>query len=242
MIVLAQFYARYNSTIEDSQITAAGERLFTFVDETVRDFYRDRFNEYRLSPEVRIEGGSTKTWVTVGALITILNQYGSIRESADYLIKDTAVLSRLIIPAISRVLGLPDPVPEYHQRRLGVPGRLRRLFEQVEQGEISATEAVDRARRLLEAGDGPDLADLPQFKEQVAKEFHQIEQSLSASHHMPSDAGTVHPPVHVPRDQTLPVRRDPVVAPVPGTKFRRRRKGVIARRSSATGNLEIYEY
>jgi hypothetical protein len=27
MIVLAQFYARYNSTIEESQLPAAGERL-----------------------------------------------------------------------------------------------------------------------------------------------------------------------------------------------------------------------
>jgi hypothetical protein len=127
MVVLAQFYARYNSTIEESQFAAAGERLFTFVDETIRDFYGDRFVEYRISPEVRIEDGSTKTWVTVGALITILNQYGSIREGADYLIKDALEVSRLIIPAISRVLGFPDQVPKYHQRRLGLPGRLREV-------------------------------------------------------------------------------------------------------------------
>lgn len=242
MIVLAQFYVRYNSTMEESQLPADGERLFTFVDETIRDFYGDRFDEYRISAEVRIEVGSTKTWVTVSALITILNYYGSIREGADYLVKDAGALSRLIIPAISRVLGLPDQVPEYHQRRLGLPGRLHRLFEQVEQGEISVSEAVDRASRLLDAGDGPDLRNLPQIKEQVAREFHQAEQSASDSHDMPRDVGTLYAPEHVPPSRTLPVMRDPVLAPVPGTKFRRRRKGVIAKRNPATKNLEIYEY
>jgi hypothetical protein len=151
----------------------------------------------------------------VSALITILNYYGSIREGADYLIKDARELSRLIIPAISRVLGLPDQVPEYHQRRLGLPGRLRRLFEQVEQGEISASEAVDRASRLLDAGDEPDLRDLPQIKEQLAREFHHAEQSSADTHDMPRDVDTVYTPEHVPPGRILPVRRDPVLAPVP---------------------------
>jgi hypothetical protein len=119
---------------------------------------------------------------------------------------------------------------------------LRRLFEQVEQGEISASEAVDRASRLVDAGDGPDLRDLPQIKEQLAREFHHAEQSSSDSHDMPRDIDTAYTPEHIPPGRTLPVRRDPVLAPVPGTKFRRRRKGLIARRNPATKNLEIYEY
>jgi hypothetical protein len=150
MIVIAEFCARYRSTLPDEELDRAAENLLRFVETVAHDYYAERYNELGVTPSVRVEIGSTRSWVVIGSLVTVLTHYGSVKESIDYLIKDSHALARLIAAEISRSLGLRAEAPEYHARRLGLPGKLHRLFLQVERGETSPDDATNRALMLVQ--------------------------------------------------------------------------------------------
>jgi hypothetical protein len=247
MIVLAEAYARYSSTLSEQGLGHAAEDLLTFAEGIAQDYYGDRYREFGIAISVRIEIGTTRVWITVFAAsaLQIFVQYGSIRQSIDYAIKDGQTITRRILPEVPQVLNIPDRYAERHEQRLGLSGRLRRLFTRVERGELSVDEAVSRAIELLEKSE-ESLEAVTKLKQQLDVEFHtevrpgrpSVEPQYSlGSREGPSIPGS---PIDLP---SLPRKPEPVLAAPPGTeRRRRRRKGVVATRYHATGDLRIYMY
>jgi len=247
MIVIAEFYARYTSTLTEAGLSLGGENLLGFAETTAQTYYAERYKQFGIRIDVRLEVGSTRSWISIGAIVTVLTQYANIRQSVDYLIKDSHALARLIVPSISRSLGLPIQAPEYHERRLGLPGQLHRLFVQVERREISANEATNRAVSLLESQGGTDvLPEIPRLKEQLSSEFHESQHSLSGnlyiqrSQELHQAGDPRQTPKRLPK---LPDRPQPVIPSSPPTVIRRRRRtGIIATRDRQTGHVRITRY
>ena len=65
--------------------------------------------------------------------------------------------------------------PAGQQKRLGIPGQLRRLFIRVENGELSPEEATSQAVRLLEKRGGVEsMPAIPRLARQLRSELTDI--------------------------------------------------------------------
>jgi len=150
------------------------------------------------------------------------------------------------MPKISHSLGLGAESPEYHATRLGLPGKLHRLFLQVEQGKISADEATRRAVRLLQNQNGDDVSQrLPTLEQNLSLEFHSLERSLprTAGEELSIESNRLN--TIATESKRMPPRSDaphPVIAAPPGTPARRRRRGVIVRRDRKTNKIQVNRY
>jgi hypothetical protein len=243
MIRIAQFYARYDATLDSTLLTESGARLLSFADGRVREHFGERYNKYRIEVSAQLEVGSTRAWVRIAALAAILSEYGSIREGAVAIVNDVGMLAKLIIPQVSNIIGLDDQQPSYHRRTFGTAIRLLRLFEQVERGEISANEATARAIWLLDADESTEkMEDLQRLKERLTREVSNAERKRSDVTIQPAFIETATDPSGTPRPKSAPGRRDPAIAPLPGSNRRRRRKGVIVSKNPETGELQIFSY
>jgi len=172
MIVLAESYARYHSTLPESELHIAATRLLQLGEEVCREYFGTRYEQFGITIATRVEIGSTRTWTTVKTITKVLLLYAGLREAVDYLATDADILNRHILPRVATTIGLGSVPPERHEHRLGIPGELRRLFTRVERGEMSAEEATGRALNILRAVDGADTArELPRLAPLLAEEF-----------------------------------------------------------------------
>jgi hypothetical protein len=224
MILIAEPYARYTRTLEPSEVEAAAARLLEAAERAAQRHFGDRYERLRITVVARIEGGSTRTWVTIGALLTALNSYGNLRQSIDYLVKDAQSVGQAILSETSHSLGINEH-PAGQQKRLGVPGRLRRLFVRVEKGELSPEEATSQAVRLLERHGGIDsMSEVPRLARQLRSELTEVA------------AQQERPKTSLPVRSHRPVLGLPPVAPV------QRRRGAIASRDSDSGQVDVVTY
>lgn len=224
MIIIAQPYARYTRTLEPSAIESAASRLLQVAERTARQHFGDRYGRLGVTVVARVEAGSTRAWVTIGALVTALNAYGNFRQSLDYLVKDAQSLGQVILSESPHSLGI-DEHTAGQQKRLGIPGQLRRLFIRVEKGELSPEEATSQAVRLLERRAGLDsMPDIPR----LARQLH-------------SELTVVAAEQERPRTPLPPKSHRPVLGLPPGVPVRRPR-GAIASRSSESGQVEVVTY
>ena len=83
--------------------------------------------------DVRVEPGSLKAWIVASALslVAVLEGYGALRQSLDYLIKDARVFSELVSQAVKQT-GVKDDEIATFQRRLAVPGRIKRVLARID--------------------------------------------------------------------------------------------------------------
>lgn len=239
MIVIAEPYARYTETLPDSELESAAGRLLQLADGACRDYFAQRYEQLGITVVARAEIGSTRIWTTIKAVTKVLMLYGGLRQSADYLAKDGDWLSRLILPHVASTIGLQSNRPERQERRLGVPGELRRLFAFVERGDMSAEEATSRAVHLLQAtGDTDTASELPHLTQRLAAEF--AETANQRGTQLTLDEGAGHRDHASNEKQPQPPQR-PEIAPPP-TRPARRRRGVIATRDSRTGHISLRTY
>jgi hypothetical protein len=126
MIVIAEFYARYRSTVTRSELTVAGENLLKFAENAAREYYTERYDQLGIAITMRVEIGSTRVWIIVKALGKAFLLYAAIRQGTDYLIQDSQNLARLVIPRIPAALKIPPQRPEYHSRRGSCIGCLKK--------------------------------------------------------------------------------------------------------------------
>jgi hypothetical protein len=239
MIVIAEPYARYTETLPDSELESAAARLLQLADGACRDYFAERYEQLGITAVARVEIGSTKTWTTIKAVTTALVLYGSLRQSADYLAKDGDWLSRIILPNVASTIGLQSNRPERQERRLGVPGQLRRLFVLVERGGMSAEEATSRAVHLLHATGDTDAAnELPRLTQRLVAEFAETARQRGTQLTLEEDAN--HTDHARDEKQPQPPQRPEIALP-PITPARRRR-GVIATRDSRTGHISLRTY
>lgn len=226
MLVIAEPYFRYGQSVGPTRLQDAGARLLEFVEPRIYEEYASSGLEVPLRITVRVERGSTKVWVTVSAAAGALIWYGSIRQSIDYLIADARRLVALVENEVPSATGLRTE-PAYRQKRLGAPGQLHRLFQQVERHEISADEATQRAVNLLYEQGGPNvLQEAPGITERLSRELH--------------EARSRRPRQRRRREPLLPERSQPLLPaePIPA----RRRTGVIVGRDPVTGLLRVNTY
>ena len=223
MIVIAEPYVRFAPTLERSELEIAARAALASCEKVVQAQYVERYEAFHFRVFVRVELGSTRTWVTITSLAGILIYYGNIRQSIDYLVKDARRVAQVAVPSLSQPLRLPGRSPDYQQRRLGVPGQLGRLFRQVERGELSAEEATGRALDLIYRR-GPEVErEIPDLPERLAVEF-----GATPSRHRRREVPNR--PEHVP--PALP----------PADLPRRRRIGIVAVRDEDTGEARIETY
>jgi hypothetical protein len=224
MIVIAEPYARYTRTIPPSDIESAASRLLQAAERTTRQHFDDRYERLGITVVARVEAGSTRTWVTIGALVTALNAYGSFRQSIDYLVKDARSVGQMILSESPHSLGI-DEHPAGQQRRLGIPGQLRRLFARVEKGELSPEEATSQAVRLLERRGGIEsMPDVPRLARQLRSELTEIAAEQER------------------RKTALPPKSHRPVLGLPPTAPVRRPRGAIASRSPESGEVDVVTY
>ena len=234
MIVIAEPYARYTETPPDSELESAAGRLLQLADGACRDYFAQRYEQLGITVVARVEIGSTRIWTTIKAVTKVLMLYGGLRQS-----KDGDWLSRLILPHVASTIGLQSNRPERQERRLGVPGELRRLFAFVERGDMSAEEATSRAVHLLQAtGDTDTASELPHLTQRLAAEF--AETANQRGTQLTLDEGAGHRDQASDEKQPQPPQR-PEIAPPP-TGPARRRRGVIATRDSRTGHISLRTY
>jgi hypothetical protein len=241
MIIIAQPYARYQETLAISELEPAATRLLQVAEDVCRQYFAQRYNQLGIMIETRLEVGSTRTWTTIMALTATLIFYGDIRQGADYLVKDAKMLSRLILPKVASTVGLQPSQPERHERRLGVPGELRRLFERVERGDMSADEATSRALHLLPSSDDTDTArELPRLKQKLMAELKAAARFQHDEAQPTKTTPIVKATEAAPKERPeLPKR--PEMALPPTTPIQRRR-GVIASMDPKTGHVTIRGY
>ena len=241
MIIIAEPYARYQETLAESELELASTRLLEVAEDLCRLHFAARYEELGITIEARVEVGSTRTWVTISALVGALLFYGNLRQSIDYLAKDADMLSRLIQPKVASTIGLQSSGPERYERRLGVPGELRRLFAHVERGEMSADEAASRAFRLLRIDDDTKTTrELPRLERELISEFQiaacsqqeGVREMIDMPHVQVRDGGAK-------KRQERPKRHD---MGLPPTQPIRRRRGVVASRDPRTRRVAIRRY
>jgi len=154
-------------------LNTAGERILQFAENVAREHYAQRYDDLGITISVKLEIGSTRIWITLKAVGKVLIAYGAIRQGVDHLAADSKQLAEKLIPGISTVLKV-DERPLYHQRRFGLPGQLRRLFEQVRRGELSPDEATTKAIDLIQSQDETLITEIPDFNERLSLEIREL--------------------------------------------------------------------
>src|SRR5262245_43869850 len=144
MIVIAEPYSRFRRTIPLDELKSRAGDLLTYSENEIRAYYRSGHPNLEIYVSLRVEQGSTRVWLVVGTVVGALTLYGDIRQSVDYLIKDARSVGELILPEVPTKLKLPE-TPEVTQKRLGLPGKLERLFQAVEHHEITPHKATQLA-------------------------------------------------------------------------------------------------
>lgn len=86
---------------------------------------------------VRVEGGSFIAWATIFGILTFtaLTKYGSLRSGIDYLVKDIRKFSQVVIDNFLHESNISEEDVYRLERRLGVPGKIQRLFKKIDRFE-----------------------------------------------------------------------------------------------------------
>lgn len=244
MIVIAEPYARFKETLEESELETAATYLLKVGEEVCRQYFEQRYDQLGITIETSVEVGSTKTWVIVKGFLAVLIFYGGVRTGIDYLIKDSETVNRLILPMVASTIGLHSAQPERQERRYGLPGELRRLFERLKRGGLSYEEAESRALRLLEGSDDPSTArEMPNIRQKLIEEMKEVAANVPSIKplQMRDKRVSVREETEKKRleKQELP-RLPDIVALPPRRPIRRRR--VVAVRDPRTGEIKTRSY
>lgn len=225
MIIVAEPYAKFSATLGPSRLEPAARALLERVEPEVAAYYTQHLHGLPIRVFVRVERGSTRTWVSVGSVAAALVFYGDIRQSLDYLIRDAKAVAGIVSVHVTGAIGLPPQPPAVSQRRLGVPGKLHRLFKEVERGELSADEGTRRSVELLYEQAGPTVTEeVPGLTERLSTEFRDASRARSVPlRRKHTDEGRLLP---LPTFTALPARR---------------RTGVILSRE-ASGDVSVSTY
>ena len=147
-MIVSEAYLRIAPNLDASAKRSLGESIFAVAETGARQFFAT-YDNPRIA-EVLVEDGSTKFRARIRtsaiALITAVGGYGTVRAGIDYLRHDGRVAANWMVEHIAPQLPVP---PEVVRRRTPAETRLRRLFDKVESGELSAEEASRRAEDIL---------------------------------------------------------------------------------------------
>lgn len=108
--------------------------------------------DFEVDIEILIEQGSLKGWLQVaGILYAGIAAYGSFRSGIDYLVKDGRGFSDYVIERLHTDTNLPDESFYRTERRLGTPGRIKRLYPKLDElSELLEADYMDSAKKQFE--------------------------------------------------------------------------------------------
>lgn len=112
--------------------------------------YAEGIYRQELEFAVYVEDGSLKVWLaTAGIIYAGVAGYGSFRSGIDYLVKDARAISERVLEDV-RQSGVPQDRVINFQRRLGVPGQIKRVLADTRrlERESSNLTAEERSIRL----------------------------------------------------------------------------------------------
>jgi hypothetical protein len=131
---LAQSYIRFDFKANDEFKTALEEYLLHKGKEYAKDFFNKDLviNEFFFTVET--EDGSLKSRLKIFGTLLIggLISYGGIRTGIDYLIQDARAITNHIVTDIANEPNIDPNSIGRVERRLGVPGQLKRLFQDID--------------------------------------------------------------------------------------------------------------
>lgn len=245
MIVIAEPYARFKETLEESELETAATYLLNVGEEVCRQYFEQRYDQLGITIETSVEVGSTKTRVIVKGFLAALIFYGGVRTGVDYLIKDSETVNRLILPKIARTIGLHSAQPERQERRYGLPGEFRRLFKRLKRGEMSFEEAENRALRLLEGSDDPGTArEMPNIRQKIIEEIKDVAANVPSIKplEMRDKRVLLREEIEKKRLEKQELPRLPDIVALPPRRPTRRRRRVVALRDPRTGEIRTHSY
>ncbi len=145
MSELAETYLRLDVTLSEEDLGLFQRYL---EDNAVR--YASGLFQQEPEFEAILEDGSLRVWLTaVGVLYAAVAGYGSLRAGIDYLIKDARVFSESVLENVVSSGISQDEILRF-ERRLGVPGQVKRLFQRLDSLERRGHElsAVERSEEV----------------------------------------------------------------------------------------------
>ncbi len=153
MIVLAETYLHLAVQPTDRQVSETQ----AYLEYLAAVSAVERFGQ-EVALEFRIEQGSLKGWLTVMGAFTVFNNYGSLRQSVDYAVKDGKAFSEFVISRFKTDVPLPSGALYRAERRLGVPGQIQRLFPMLDEASRSietknhreATKQIQKVQEHLQ--------------------------------------------------------------------------------------------
>lgn len=127
MTKLAETYLRLDIRLAEPDIL----ELRAYLQRRAATFAEGLFEQ---DPEfaVYVENGSIRVWLVVaGALYVGIGQYGSFRSGVDYAVKDARTFSERVLQDVKNS-GVSEAEIRRFERRLGVPGKIKRIFRRLD--------------------------------------------------------------------------------------------------------------
>ena len=148
---LGQTYIRFDFKANEEFKIALERYLLHKGKKYANEFYHKELVYEEFYFIVETEEGSLKSRlkifgkIAVGALIA----YGGIRAGADYLIRDNRRITNLIVEDIANEPNInPNSIGRV-ERRLGVPGKLKRLYDDIQYLESNRENLTEQEQRDL---------------------------------------------------------------------------------------------
>ncbi|MEQ9007892.1 MAG: hypothetical protein RLP12_08415, partial [Ekhidna sp.] len=128
------------------------EKARLYLEKNARYWARSKFGP-SIEVSVRVEEGSLKTWVLVGgtSIFNLVVNYGEIRDGIDHLVSDSRDFSEHVIESFESDNHIPDAAIARTERRLGIPGKIKRFYSDIDNlnsDDLSANERADEIDRL----------------------------------------------------------------------------------------------
>ncbi|MFC1664828.1 hypothetical protein ACFL17_04275 [Pseudomonadota bacterium] len=127
MTKLAETYFRLDIKLSDKDAL----ELQSYLQQRASSYAEKLFGQV---PEyvVYVEDGTVRVWIGVlGTLFVLITGYGSLRSGVDFIVQDAIKFSERVRADIRRS-GISDSEILRFERRLGVPGKIQRLFHRLD--------------------------------------------------------------------------------------------------------------
>src|SRR5713101_5760739 len=169
MIKLAQSYLYFDRELSEEELYKLADFIFEVTEATAAKYFRD----FSFQVSARVEEGSTKTWAVISAVTGAIIFYGDLRSSVETIYHDARAAVTFVNERIIERERLRPQEIIRTRNSSGTPGKLLRLFERVEAGELSPEEATELAIRTV----GEKVAMTPQgeavdLTERFSEELH----------------------------------------------------------------------
>ena len=242
MITLSEIYVAFRETVSPDRLDQFAIALEETSENLARELFGRAYDDFSITVSVRVETGSTKTWIRILAVLAFIERYGAIRDGANQIAHDIRNIATTIGITAPHVVELGNPARV--QVRPGVPERLHRVFQDVSSGRLTTDEATSVAIRLLEDATPDERETAERLRAIITREIARVAAAAADRKPLPSHETTTKQVPEGQRPRRDQRRKRPVSAPParPSRQRRPRPRGVIVTRDRVTGRLGFSRY